>query len=318
MIFLAYTHANPLIQGSGGEKYLQGLLEKLAEKGNKVICLATDENLDWKRKSINGVEYEHENNISLKEEIENNKPDFIITQFFRSTKAIQRAHLEGIRVIYLVHNDFDITTGNELKLLKQNDIAIFNTFWIAKKMNTKARKFVIHPIIKVPKIKVDRKYITLINCSKPKGSRIFDILAFKNPDKNFLAVGGGYGIQQNFKRNNVKQIPNTQKIWKDVYAHTKILLMPSLYESYGMCAEEAASLGIPTIASKTAGLKECLGESGIYVNSINWMEWNRKLQFLEDEKTYKKYSKLVKEHYENDTKEEYFEKFYKTINKEEK
>ena len=38
MKFLAYTHANPLIQGSGGEKCLQGFLEKLAEKGWREAC----------------------------------------------------------------------------------------------------------------------------------------------------------------------------------------------------------------------------------------------------------------------------------------
>lgn len=315
MNFLAYTHANPLIQGSGGEKYLQGFLEKLAEKENKVLCLATNENIGWKKKTVNKVQYEHENNLSLNDAIEKFKPDFIITQFFRSIHAIQKAHLKGVRVIYLVHNDFDVTTGNELRLLRNNDFAIFNSFWIAKKMNTKARKFVIHPIITPKLYKGNRKYITLINHSKAKGARIFDILAMKNPDKLFLAVGGGYGKQENFLRKNVKQIPNTQNIYKDVYSKTRILLMPSMYESYGMCAEEASSLGIPTIASKTAGLKECLGESGLFVQSLNWNAWDNKLKLLDNEQSYNHYSSLVKEHYEDDVKKEYFETFYKTINK---
>ena len=51
MRFLAYTHANPLIQGSGGEKYLQGLLEKLVEKGDDAFCLCSNENKKWKLKT---------------------------------------------------------------------------------------------------------------------------------------------------------------------------------------------------------------------------------------------------------------------------
>lgn len=312
MKFLAYTHANPLIQGSGGEKYLQGFLESLAEEGNFCLCLSTNEE-KWKKKKHNGVFYEHENNITLEEEIEKIKPDFIITQFFKSERAIKEAHKNKIRVIYLVHNDFEISTGRELRLLKENDIAVFNTFWIGKKMNTKAKKFVIHPIIKPEKVKLTREYITLINPTKQKGAQIFDILAMKNPDKKFLAVGGGYGNQCNFKRNNITQIPNTQKIWKDVYSKTRILLMPSMYESYGMCAAEASSLGIPVIASQTAGLRECLGNSSILINSVKWIDWDKKLKYLDDDNIYLRYSEIVKQHFEEDSKKNYFSTFYNYI-----
>ena len=141
------------------------------------------------------------------------------------------------------------------------------------------------------------------------------IKVVKNPDKEFLAVGGGYGKQENFNRKNIKEIGNTQNIFEDVYAKTKILMMPSMYESYGMCAAEAAYCGIPVIASKTAGLKECLGESGIYVNSLNWIDWNKKLQLLEDDNIYLRYSNLVKNHIQEDFKKEYFENFYKNLKK---
>lgn len=316
MIFLVYTHANPMIQGSGGEKYLQGFLEELVKKNNDVVCLCSNENKNWKLKDNNGVIYEHENNMSLDEAISFLEPDFIITQFFCSQKAIRKAHLNKIKVIYLVHNDFDISTGAELKLLNSSDYAVFNTFWIANKMRTKAKRFVIHPIIKPVEYKNKKEYITLVNPTIRKGAKIFDILAMKNPDKKFLAVGGGYGNQVKFNRKNIKQIPNTQNIYKDVYSKTKILLMPSLYESYGMCALEASSLGIPVIASKTAGLKECLKESGIFINSVNWIEWNKKLNMLNDDNIYLRYSNLVRNNFERHQQEEYFEEFYKKISKE--
>ena len=314
MKFLAYTHANPMIQGSGGEKCLQGFLEKLAEKGNDVYCYCSNEN-KWRKKKVKDVFYDHLKERTLDDILDEIKPDYVITQFFNSKEAIRKSHIRGIRVIYLVHNDFEISTGKELKMLNSTDYVIFNTFWIAKKMLTKAQKFVIHPIIQTKDVKTNRKYITLINPSKAKGASIFGILAMKNQDKEFLAVGGGYGKQENFNRKNIKEIGNTQNIFEDVYAKTKILMMPSMYESYGMCAAEAAYCGIPVIASKTAGLKECLGESGIYVNSLNWIDWNKKLQLLEDDNIYLRYSNLVKNHMQEDFKKEYFENFYKNLKK---
>jgi glycosyltransferase involved in cell wall biosynthesis len=50
----------------------------------------------------------------------------------------------------------------------------------------------------------------------------------------------------------------------DVYAKSRVVLMPSEYESFGMVAAEAIVSGIPVIATPTAGLKENLGDAGIY------------------------------------------------------
>lgn len=313
MKFLAYTHANPLIQGSGGEKCLQGFLESLAKKKNKVYCLCSNENKQWKKTKFEDVFYLHEDEITLEEMVEKLKPGFIITQFFNSEKAIKIAHDNGIKVIYLIHNDFEVSTGRELKLLKSSDYAVFNTVWIGKKMFTQAMKFVIHPILKTKDVESTRQYVTLINPTKNKGSQIFYSLAINNKKMQFLTVGGGYGIQHNVNMDNVTHIGNTQNIFDDVYAKTRVLMMPSLYESYGMCAAEAAYCGIPVICSKSAGFRECLGESGIYVNSLKWTDWNKKLLMLNDNEIYKKYSKAVKRHSEEDINKNYFEKFYEVL-----
>jgi len=51
-----------------------------------------------------------------------------------------------------------------------------------------------------------------------------------------------------------------------VYARTKVLLMPSSYESWGRVGVEAMASGIPVVAHPTPGLCESLGEAGIFVD----------------------------------------------------
>ncbi|WP_262928542.1 glycosyltransferase family 4 protein [Streptomyces sp. CBMA152] len=47
-----------------------------------------------------------------------------------------------------------------------------------------------------------------------------------------------------------------------VYSRSRVILMPSLYESWGRVAVEAFASGIPVIAHTTPGLVESMGEAG--------------------------------------------------------
>lgn len=317
MKFIAYTHYSPLIHGSGGERYLQNLLESLSFKHNKCICWCREDSN--KTRIENNVQYLHEVNTdsSFEEFVRKEKPDFIITHFHSSTYAIQLAHSLKIKVIYITHNDMAMTTQKEIALLKEDDICVFNTFWIFNKLAklTKARTCVVHPVIQLPrKLKLEqRKFITFVNPTKAKGSDIFYRTALMLRDKQFLVVKGGYGNQDIRKVKNVKIIENTQDIFNDVYSKTRLLVAPSLYETYGMVAAEAASLGIPCIVSKTAGFHECLGEAGILVNSVKAADWVVAIRKFDDENYYKKYSLLCRERMQQEREKSYFEDFYKIV-----
>jgi glycosyltransferase involved in cell wall biosynthesis len=54
---------------------------------------------------------------------------------------------------------------------------------------------------------------------------------------------------------------------REVYRQTKLLLMPSSYESWGRVAVEAAASGIPTLAAATPGLLEALGDAGTFIDT---------------------------------------------------
>ena len=66
--------------------------------------------------------------------------------------------------------------------------------------------------------------------------------------------------------------------------------MPSLYESYGRTAVEAMCSGIPVIAAPTPGLKESLGDAGIFADVEKPQEWVEAIKKLDDPEEYKKAS----------------------------
>jgi hypothetical protein len=68
-----------------------------------------------------------------------------------------------------------------------------------------------------------------------------------------------------------------------VYRRTRLLLMPSTYESYGRVAIEAAVSGIPTIANSTPGLEEALGSAGTFPARLAVEPWQEAIrQVLND------------------------------------
>jgi glycosyltransferase involved in cell wall biosynthesis len=146
--------------------------------------------------------------------------------------------------------------------------------------------------------------ITLINANVLKGLGLFLELAKRFPSKKFLGVRPYYNVV------NIREIyPNIE--WIDIQddirtimRRTKILLVPSKYESWGRVAFEAMYNGIPVIYSApmdalnperrasgtTEGMDEWIAESQIKCDSFKIEEWEEALNALDDPDTYKEYS----------------------------
>ena len=127
-------------------------------------------------------------------------------------------------------------------------------------------------------------HVTLVNLSRDKGAEVFYALAERIPERQFLGVRGGYGVQVLDDLPNVTIAPHTPStLMRDqVYARTRVLLMPSLHESYGRAGVEAMASGIPVIAHPTEGLRESLGDAGIFVDRADVDGWEAALRKLLD------------------------------------
>ena len=123
-----------------------------------------------------------------------------------------------------------------------------------------------------PKLKSDLLYVGRFNEAKnPLGAiKIFEALP-NNSYLTFRMVGNGELLQE--CKNYAATTGITTEIsfegFKDnVYKYmksTKILLMPSIFEGFGLVAVEAMSLGIPVVCSGVGGLSGIVDESCGYV-----------------------------------------------------
>jgi len=131
-----------------------------------------------------------------------------------------------------------------------------------------------------------RKYVTLSNLNENKGGDILIEIAKAAPEIDFLGVRGSYWKQiEDPTVPNITYIDNTPKI-KEVYAQTKILIMPSIAETWGRTAVEAMSSGIPVIAAPTPGLKECCEDAALFVERSNIDEWVRLIRRLANDQAF--------------------------------
>ncbi len=129
---------------------------------------------------------------------------------------------------------------------------VYNSKWAKDKLGYKWSNFILTPPTDFRDFDIDvdsadNEYITLINLNENKGGKIFEEIAKEMPHKKFLGVQGSYDDQIMAKFPNITYINKTANIL-DVYKQTRILLMPSAYESWGMTATEAMCCGIPVIS----------------------------------------------------------------------
>jgi len=299
---VARIHAYPPHHNAGAEWALHEMLRALTVRGHTAEVWLTQWTGEHEPYTVDGVHvipYDSDQNWGpaaarahvLVSHLEN----------VPSTASIARGY--GVPLIVVCHNDFDLTW--EPMTEGSSALAVLNSEWMrasAEKAFDSTRfrpdrMLVVRPPVHAAEYETrPGACITLVNCTVTKGVGVLEELAQRMPDRKFLAVRGGYGEQQPPDLHNVQVLDHMDghRMRDEVYARTRILLMPSDYESWGRVGVEAMTSGIPVIAHPTDGLTESLGRAGIFHDRDDIDAWQQAIEQLDDAAAYRAVSRRAK------------------------
>lgn len=301
MKIVARLHAYPPGHNAGGEWMVHSMLRALVARGHDVSVWISRYSQVTDPYELDGVRV-----VPLQARLDFGKAvrvaDVMLSHLENvpSTAALARGY--GKRLVVVCHNTFTPTFRNMAS--GSTALAVYNSQWMAAEAELfyadypkgvrPDREIVVRPPVHAADYATtpgDR--FTLINCSPEKGSGTLEALAERMPEAGFLAVTGAYGLQQVPALPNVEVVEHVHgyEMRERVYARTRVLLVPSVYESWGRVAVEAIASGIPVVAHPTPGLCEALGDAGIFVDRYDTDGWEAVLHKLQDDAEWKLASK---------------------------
>jgi len=284
----AYVDRYPPYVCAGAEMMLHAMMRHLVEKGHRAVVATPIK----EPAVVEGVEAFP---VSCAEELAE-VSDVMIGHLAFTREVVTLAAKAHKPLAYLTHNDMQSrywTLGRE-----NLSAMVFNAEWMARAHPSwQEHSIIVRPPTQLRDYHLDRDpdpngYITLVNPNPEKGAECFYAIAARRHRDRFLIVEGGYGTQIRPPKNvtNVKRQPRTANMRDDVYARTRILCVPSSYESWGRVATEALCSGIPVIAHPTAGLQESLGPAGLFRDRDDPKAWCALIDELGNPETYKIWS----------------------------
>lgn len=274
-------------QMAGAETMAHRMAKFLVGKGHDVTVLAPGDDIVFESVKIwNNAKSERIHKLWQ-------ESDLVFTHLDRTSHTENASKYYKKKVVHIIHNSHN---DSFLRCLLPNQYLVYNSDWVKDKLRYLQDSIILNPPVDYRDYKrVDNKnakYVTLINLNKNKGGQILIYLAKRMPDTQFLGVEGGYYNQIKGNEKNIKYVPQTKDI-REYLQDTKILIVPSEYESWGQVAIEAASMGIPVIASDVEGLRSSLSDSGIFVKRNYLAEWEKQITRLQDKNVYKDQSDKV-------------------------
>ena len=279
---------------AGSETMLHAMLRALAEAGHKVEVVVTEHRRG-------PTEYTHEGvrvrcagrGRPVPELLDEIGADVLVSHHQEAPNASHYARARRVAgrpapaVVHLVHNTFAPTVAVTRRW--RPDLIVFNTSWVRQHFVQRRgipagdRTLVVHPPVWAEQHAASPgDAVTLVNLNRDKGGEILYQLAARMPDVRFAAVIGGHGQQIVRRVPNVEIVPHTANMRRDVWARTRLLIMPSIYESYGMAGVEAMASGIPVIATPTPGLREALGDAAVFLSRRELGRWESAIRSLLD------------------------------------
>lgn len=289
---------------SGGETAAHGLHRALVARGHQVSVVTATQAEDHRaRKVVDGVEVFHGRiRPAHARYLEELHPDVLLAQFEQAAPAVRFAAEAGLPVVVSCHGPYGYTELAEAGLAQAVDLFIFNSAFLRNLANRNVHHVIVSPPIdrervRAPESTEPRFAATLINLFENKGPHVLYELARRYPKQQFLGVRGGYGTQDERDLPNVTLIDPTPDLGR-VYGASRVVLMPSAEESFGMVGLEAQSNGVPVIASDLPSLRESLGTGALFLRRDDLDGWADALRLLADDCTYDELSRRARENIE--------------------
>jgi glycosyltransferase involved in cell wall biosynthesis len=301
MTILSCVHMYPPHHMCGSEMMLHAINKHLQSKGHTVKVLVKgshrfklENHMVYDDIDLFGADSSNEMNLFR-------TADLVITHLDYASWTQEMASIFNIPCVHLIHNDYD---RPHLRDSHKPQYVVYNSKWIGEKLKYPQESYILIPPTdwRHYDTKVDvskNEYITLINLDGNKGGEILAKLSAQMPNRKFIGVIGSYSEPAKTGQ-FINQPPNVEVLGpqqdiRKVYERTRILIMPSKYESWGRTATEAMCSGIPVICTPTSGLVENCGNAGIFVRDREDIEkWVKEINKLFDEKAYTKASEKAK------------------------
>ena len=276
---------------SGGETAAHGLHRALAERGHAVTVVTSTQAADRRvRKDVDGVDVHYARiRPTIARHVEVHRPDVLFAQFEMSVPVVRFAIDAGLPCVVMCHGPYGYTELAEAGLAQAVDLFIFNSVFLLNLANRNVHHVVVSPPIDRARVRApvgaERRFVTLVSLFVNKGPHVFYALARQLPDRDFLAVKGAYGEQHLEDLPNVTVRENTPTMGP-IYGASRVVLMPSAEESFGLVGVEAQSNGVPVIASDIPSLRESLGDGALFVERAHPAAWAEALRRLDDPSFY--------------------------------
>jgi hypothetical protein len=243
----------------------------LGDAGHEVQVIAT-----WHQRRHgyvhDGISVHEVSEAEADERVAAASPNVILTHYDEIARAARLSARTGVPWAAVIHKD---NADSADALAHGPHLAVFNTHHLAARFADHAGPWlVVHPPVSPTEhATTPGEAVTLVNLSADKGAGVFYALADRFPTRPFLGVIGGYGRQDlRADRANVRihaHTPNMREVWRQ----TRIVVMPSVSETFGLVAVEAMASGIPVIAHPTPGLRESLGAGGLFADRADLDAW---------------------------------------------
>ncbi|MFC8794994.1 glycosyltransferase family 4 protein [Streptomyces cinereoruber] len=301
---VARVYGYPPDHNAGSEWMLHSMLRPLAKRGHRVEVWLSHPGKSHAPYEIDGVHV-----VPFQAGIDfvsrARRADVLVSHYENVPLVAGIARDRSIPVAVICHDNFAGSFHNAAGA----DLMVYNSQWIRRDGEIfyarypqeflPRRSIVVRPPVIAHEYRTrPGECVTLVNLNGDKGGELFWRIAAWSPEWRFRGVKGAYGEQVM----PPPRLPNCEvvdsvpghRMREHVYAHARVILMPSLYESWGRVAVEAFASGIPVIAHPTPGLVEALGEAGIFAYRDDPTAWIDALRSLRDPQAWARASKRAR------------------------